>query len=96
MKQDPKTFRGRDRRQTRAPPGQRISAPVPEPCEGSFRTEAVAGVGKSGVEDGIQYLQDHLLNQTVHGDWNAQLAFSSARLRNLHSTNGAGLVTPVQ
>jgi len=59
-------------------------------------TEAVAGVGKSGVEDGIQYLQDHLLNQTVHGDWNAQLAFSSARLRNLHSTNGAGLVTPVQ
>ena len=56
--------------------------------------ESVAGVGKGGVEDGIQYLQNHLLNQTIHNHWNAQLALSSSRLRNLHSTNRLGPISP--
>ncbi len=61
-----------------------------------FRTESVAGVRKGGIEDGIQYLQDRLLNEPVHHVWNSQLALASSRLSDLHSTHWVGLVGPVQ
>src|ERR1022692_2849089 len=62
----------------------------------SSRAEPIAGVGKGGVEDGIQHLQNRLLYQTVYGHRNTQLALSSSRLRYLHSTHWLGLVGPVQ
>ena len=58
--------------------------------------ESVTGVGKSGIEDGVRHLQNHLLNQTIHNHRNTQLALSSSRLRDRHSTYGLGPVGPVQ
>ena len=62
----------------------------------SVGPEPVAGVGKGRIEDGFQHLEDHLLNQTIHHHGNAQLALSSARLGDLHSTHGLGPVGPIQ
>jgi hypothetical protein len=61
----------------------------------SSRPETIAGVGKGGVEDGIQYLQHRLLNEAVYHHWNAQLALASSWLGDLYSTHGLGPVGPV-
>ena len=60
------------------------------------RPESVAGIGKGRIENGIQHLQNHLLNQTIHNHRDAQLALSSSWLRNLHSTHGLGPIGPIQ
>src|SRR5438045_1973316 len=52
----------------------------------SSRAKSVAGVGKGGVQDGIEHLQDRLLYETIHSHWNTQLALSSFRLSKLYST----------
>ena len=79
-----------------APPWATYFRAVPAPCGRWAGPEYIAGVGKGGVEDGVQYPQDRLLNQTVHNHWNTQLALSSSRLRDRHSTHGPGPVSPVQ
>jgi hypothetical protein len=48
------------------------------------------GAGGMTVHELANWLQDHLLDQTVYSYRNSQLALSSARLRDLHSTHGLG------
>jgi|ERR1019366_2943397 hypothetical protein len=72
------------------------NAPQRGPLGVSSRAEPIAGVGKGGVEDGIQHLQNRLLNEAVYHHWNAQLALSSSWLGDLYSTHGLGLVGPVR
>src|SRR5437764_171696 len=43
----------------------------------SSGAKSVAGVGKGGVQDGIEHLQDRLLYETIHSHWNTQLPPSS-------------------
>ena len=62
----------------------------------SSRPETKAGVREGGVEDGVQHLQNRLLNEAVHNYRDTRLAFSSSRLPDLYSTYWLGQVSPVQ
>ncbi len=62
----------------------------------SARAEAVAMLAEGGIKDGLQHLQQRLLDQPIRHRWDAKLALATLRLGDRHPTYRTGPIRPPQ